>query len=229
MCEPPRLPEDRAACRGSPGASGLTSSSSRCRRRGRDRYRPARGPRRTAGCRARRCGDWSMITAFTGARLRASDGAQLRAGSSVEGVGAETILVGIELDRAEPARVAHEHRATVGERHPEAVPRGIGLVAGVATAGRRRPRRRPARGRSCRGAGRALRHWSHVDEDQTSRDGGRRRTTGRAARRGPAGREAALEEPRVGRVHRSDLPVEGTRLDQRPRRLDLEDLGQVSR
>ena len=57
-------------------------------------------------------------------------GAQLREGE-VEGVGAEAVLVGIELDRAEPARVAQEHRAAVGERHPEAVPRGIGAVARV--------------------------------------------------------------------------------------------------
>ena len=41
---------------------------------------------------------------------------------SVERVGPEARLVGIELDRAEPAGIAQHERAAVGEVHAEAVP-----------------------------------------------------------------------------------------------------------
>ena len=43
----------------------------------------------------------------------------------VEGVGPEALFVGIELDRAEPARVAQVQGAAVGEAQPEPVPRRV--------------------------------------------------------------------------------------------------------
>ena len=50
---------------------------------------------------------------------------------STSASGPEAVLVGIELDRTEAARVAQVHGAAVDERHPEPVPRGIRLVARV--------------------------------------------------------------------------------------------------
>ena len=49
---------------------------------------------------------WSISTAFTGARLRRHDRARAARSVSVERVDAEPVLVGVELDRTEPARVA---------------------------------------------------------------------------------------------------------------------------
>ncbi len=74
--------------------------------------------------------DWSMITALIGARLRAEHAAQVRE-RHVERVGSEAILVGVELHRAQPARVAQVEAAAVGERKAEAVPRRDGTIARV--------------------------------------------------------------------------------------------------
>ena len=70
-------------------------------------------------------------------------------------VGTEPGLVGIELDRAEPARVAqHERRRRRrSARRSDATSRRAGCSR--RRADRRPPRRRRARGRSCRGARRA--------------------------------------------------------------------------
>ena len=180
VCEPPRFPRMRNVSRMA-RCKRLTSSSPRswAARAG---SMPAR-QRTSSHSRLPRPAIARLVHDHRLHRRPApgGDGAQLRQGE-VEGVGTETILVGIELDRAEPARIAHEHRATVGERHPEAVPRGYRACCWHSEADRRRLRRRPARGRSCRGAGRALRHWRRR-RGSTSRDGGRRRTTGRARRR----------------------------------------------
>ena len=48
-----------------------------------------------------------------------------------ERVGAEAVLVGIELDRAEAPRIAQVHAPAVGERQAEAVPRALRTVARV--------------------------------------------------------------------------------------------------
>ena len=70
-----------------------------------------------------------MSTALSGARLaeRAIEPASIEEG----GVGTETRLVGIELDRAEPARIAHPERPTVGEADAEPQPGRVLRVARV--------------------------------------------------------------------------------------------------
>ena len=90
-----------------------------------------------------------------GARARAR-GRAARA-VSVSASGPRRDLVGIELDRAEPARVAEHERAAVGEVHAEAMPLRRRGGCSRRRADRRPPRRRRARGRSCRGARRAAR------------------------------------------------------------------------
>ena len=226
VCEPPRFPRMRSVSRMA-RCKRLTSSSPRSwRGTGRIDAGPPEG---LVAQQVAEAGDARLVHDHRLHRRPApgGDGAQLRQGE-VEGVGTETVLVGIELDRAEPARIADEHRATVGERHPEAVPRGIGLVAGVA--------KRIAGGFVVdqHAAAHAEVQAEHcatgdVDEDQlpATAGGDERLAEQGGARTGRS--EAALQEPRVGCEDLSDLPVQGTRLDQGPRRLDLEDLGQVSR
>ena len=215
VCEPPRLPRMRSVSRIA-RCKRLTSSSPRswAARAG---SMPAR-QRTSSHSRLPRPAIARLVHDHRLHRRPApgGDGAQLRQGE-VEGVGTETVLVGIELDRAEPARIAQEHRAAVGERHPEAVPRGIGLVAGV--------EKRIAGGfvvdqHAAAHAEVQAEHWPaarDVDEDQLPAHGGRRRTTGRATRRAPVRSEAALQEPRVGCVDLSRSPGPSARaLDQRP-------------
>ena len=108
-----------------------------------------------------------------------------------ERVGTEAALVGVELDRAEPARVAQRQRAAVGEPHAEAVP---GRVLPVARVEKRvsgglavddHPSAHPeveserrARRRSCRRAGACPRR-RRLDERATARA---RPSTARAVR-----------------------------------------------
>ena len=73
---------------------------------------------------------WFISTAFTGARLRATIASSC-AKVSAERVDAEAVLVGVELDRAEPPRIAQVQRPAVGEAHAEAAPRVDVAVAGV--------------------------------------------------------------------------------------------------
>ena len=122
VCEPPRRPRMRSVSRIARCKRLTLVVVERRRRHGPDRCRPARGPRRRAGCRARRCGDWSMSTALTGAGCGAERVRRAARSVSVERVGTEAVLVGIELDRAEPARIAQHEVAAVGEVHAEAVP-----------------------------------------------------------------------------------------------------------
>ena len=70
------------------------------------------------------------MTALIGARLRATTHAELRERER-ERVGAEAVLVGVELHRTEPTRVAQEHAAAVGEAQAEPVPRGDVAIARV--------------------------------------------------------------------------------------------------
>ena len=57
---------------------------------------------------------WSMSRAFSATALPAERAAELGRGDA-QGVGAEGGLVGVELDAAEQARVAHHQTAAVGE------------------------------------------------------------------------------------------------------------------
>ena len=73
---------------------------------------------------------WSISTALIGA-VRAPSAWSSCSNVSVERVGPEPALVGIELDRAEAARIAQHEDAAVGEVHAEAVPLRDAPVARV--------------------------------------------------------------------------------------------------
>ena len=101
----------------------------------RPRSAPGRSPARHSASSTSRLPSpairaWFISTAFTGALLRATTASSC-SNVSVERVGAEPGLVGVELDRAEPARIAQVHRAPVGEAHAEAAPRVDVAVARV--------------------------------------------------------------------------------------------------
>ena len=151
VCEPPRR-RGSAACRGSPGAAAAISSSVEVV--GGASGIDAGPPERLVAEQVAEAGDARLVHEHRLHRRPAPGGdrAQLREREH-ERVGTEAVLVGIELDRAEAARVAQVHGAAVGERHAEAVPRGIRPCCWRRAAGHPRLRRRSARGRSCRGAG----------------------------------------------------------------------------
>ena len=168
--------------------------------------------------------DWSMMTAFTGARLLATIArscASVRSNAS----GPSRSSSGSSSTAPEAARVAEEHRAAVGEGHAEAVPRGIRPVARVEqriTGGFVVDEHPPAHPE----VQAEDRTRVDVDEDELAAPSGRRERRDRAARRARPGGEPALQKPCVGRVHPGDLTVECARVEQRPRRLDLENLRQ---
>ena len=151
--------------------------------------------------------DWSMITALIGARLLADDRAQLGEGRASNASGPRRSSSG-SSSTAPSRRGSRRNRLPPSANaQPEAVPRATPAGCSRRAAGRRRLRRRPARGRSCRDAGRAPRPL----DVSTSMSLPRRRactsavpaTPARTARR----REPALEEPRVRCVHLRDRTV----------------------
>ena len=86
---------------------------------------------------------WSISRAFSGASLPAQDAAELGGGDR-GGVGAEAVLVGVELDPAEAARVADAQSGPPSaKRSGEAVPAGSSRSRGVLELRRWRRRRRP--------------------------------------------------------------------------------------
>ena len=125
-----------------------------------------------------------------------------RASVSVERVGTEPRLVGIELDRAEPARVAEHERAAVGEAHAEAVPRLDRAGCSRRPAGRRPRRRRRARGRSSRGAARARDRRSVSSEHRLPAPARRGERVADAAR----ARTAPASCPASGTTRRARAP-----------------------
>ncbi len=129
VCDPPRLPRIRRVSRIARCRRFTSSSASSCGGPGGVDAGP---PQRLVAQQVAEAGDARLVHEHGLDRRPAlgADRAQLGQ-REVERVGAEPVLVGVELDCAEAARVAQEHGAAVGERHAEAVPRGIGLVARV--------------------------------------------------------------------------------------------------
>ena len=200
-----------AASCGSPCAAPCARRRRSRRRAGRDRSRPATALRRRAGCPrpAMRC--WSISTALIGAVRCASAWSSCRERQR-QRVGTEPALVGIELDRTEPARIAQHEVAAVGEVHAEAMPLRRRAGCSRRRAGRPPPRRRRARGRSCRGARRCARRDRAVSSTiclPRAARRGERVADERVPQRGRG--RAPLQEPRVGRVHLRDLAIERAR------------------
>ena len=73
---------------------------------------------------------WSMSTALIGA-VRCASAWSSSLERQRQRIGSEAALVGVELDRAEPARIAQHEVAAVGEVHAEAVPLRHAAVARV--------------------------------------------------------------------------------------------------
>src|SRR5438552_7781853 len=190
------------------------------------------GPARRIDTRAPQCFVDEEVAQPGDARLVHEDGLDRR-GPCTEGavqlletererVGAEARLVGFDLDRAEPSRVAQEEVAAVGKVHAKAMPRSDSAVARVdewiagffvvdehASA--------HAEVHTDRGT-------FGVEQDQLAASPRRREavTEQRVADR--QRRRAALQEPRVGRVDTRDLPAERARLEHPTRGFDLDDL-----
>jgi len=163
---------------------------------------------------------------FDRCRTRAECAIELSRGDR-ERVRPETRFVGVELDGAQPPGVAQHERTSVGEVHAEAMPfrnapiaridqRIAGLVAidEHATA-HSEVRTEPSIG------------ICGIEQDLLS--GASRRREPIPDERVPERRRgrAPLEEPRVGCVYPSDLPMQGALAEQLPRRLDLQDLRHV--
>ena len=122
--------ERRAASCGSPGAARAARRRRSRPRRARDRSPARHSASSTSRLPRPAIRAWSINTALTGAvRVPSAWSSCLQ--RERERVGTEPRLVGIELDRAEPARVAQHERAAVGEVHAEAMPLRDPAVARV--------------------------------------------------------------------------------------------------
>ena len=182
VCEPPRLPRIRSVSRIA-RCSRFTSSSARSWA-GRAGSMPAR---QSASSQSRlprpAMRDWSMITAFTGARLLARIARSCaRVRSKASGPRRSSSGSSSTAPRRRGSR--RYMRAAVGERHPEAVPRGIGLVARVEEriAGGLVVDQHAAAHAEVQSEHRAARH---VDQDELAAPARVRERLARAARRAP--------------------------------------------
>ena len=231
MCDPPR--RDRSA---------NPSVRWRCRRRSSWGVRDALG---LAGARPARHNtlvgdevpDAGQLGLIQQARLdrhaRAREGPAQLGCRHRQRVGSETLLVRIELDGAEAARVAHRQPAAVAEPHGEPV---VATVVGPAVqeplhAGLTVDDEAPAHAEVDpeHGADRAAHAPPHVEEHQLSPPAGRHEPRLRQRRRYVVGVQAALQVPRVGRVDGLYHPVQGESRRQRPVPLHFRELGHYTR
>ena len=161
-----------------------------------------------------------------GARLPRHDPPELREGE-IERIRPQPIFVRIDLDRAEPARVAKEQRAAVGERDAEPVPSRIVAVARVQ---QRITGRHAVHDHATAHPEVQAEHHARIDiEEQLLTTTARRDEPALAedALR-HARTQSPLEEPGVRCVHRADLAIECALAEEHARRLHLQDLGQRS-
>ena len=216
----------RAACCGSRGAAACVRRD-RCRPAGAAGSMPG-APQRFVDEQIAEPGDARLVHEHRLDRraCAASSAWSSCASGERERVGTETRLVGIELDRAEPARVAQHERAAVGEVHAEAMPRRRPAGCSRRRAGHRPRRRRRAPGRSSRGAARATGAASAVSRNI---DLPRPPCRGEPVARPARARTAAGVVPRL-RNHVSGACTDAISrssaraVEHRPRRLDLQNL-----
>ena len=183
-------------------------------------------PERLVGEQIAEAGDARLVHQH-GLHRRGASGDHRREVGTGErhGIGTEAVLVGIELHRAEAARVTQVERPAVGEAQPEPTPRRLVAVAAYSSgspAASPSMRMRPLIPRCSPSTG-------PPSLVSTSSSFPRRRAS-RSTRPGRALRTAGgvrprLRKPRVGRVHGRDLAIERLRLDQRSGLLGLQDLG----
>src|SRR5450759_1046182 len=156
-----------------------------------------------------------------------------------EGVDAEAVLVGIELDRAEPARVAEDESASVAELDGEAVPGRVLPVAGVeeGLAGGRPVDEHPAghpevqaqRGALRIAGGTSVGSGVGVEQQELAAPTGRGEATPGEDTPDDVTGQATLEVPGVRSVDGGDGAIKGPGLDEVPGFLDFEDLGHAGR
>jgi len=226
VCEPPRRPSVRSVVEIA-RASFRRSSASRLAadRAGSSPARNSASSVSRLPSPARKPGDPGLVHQHRLDRsTRAGEHGLEVAQPQRERVDAEAILVGIELDGAEPAGIAQVQGSSVGEAQTEAAPLGVVTVRGVQerVAGGlpvdHDPTAHPEMHRE---------RWAGlvgVDEQQLPAPAGVDEPPPRQSVASHERRESSLEEPGVGRVHRDDLTPERALSDEDTGGLRLQDL-----